>query len=918
MSLLGAPARMTGSRHVAVMWHSRLLQGLRAQARFALPHVATCPLGGLGRGSFLQGTPLLALKYVHACSRPMRCGLPEGGCPCDDGCVSQLKGMSTNGQHTGMNPGGQMNSSGTGQQLTSLVTGNQHALTGYSGCIQDTCLGSRGQHARLGLHSHPRRASSTVASAQGAVREGRPTRGPGDGAAIETPEQLLALKDKKKMRVALLVGYLGTEFKGLQKQEDSDELDTIEAYLEAALFKVGGIRPSNYGQLSKVGWSRSSRTDKGVHSLVTIVSLKMMVDKHAFDGDAEGREIAARINEHLPPSVHVFACIKVARSFNARKAVQSRTYEYMVPAESILGHRLSYIAVSPSGTNGHTHGPLTTLDVPGGQPLLQPSLPRGPAVSPRERLDAMTPGQVALELEQFRAVLRQFEGVHAFHNFTKRRLYRDTFFDRRRSRASDFDKGREGERSSSSRNASGELPRGDGGKNGGGPSASEAAGASAAAGGLQKLFADLRAFLFGREQPVETSSSNALSASPATLTSATLSSSSSTGPSSTSQNPSPLSTPAAAAAASTSAATASILGQARPRQRNGSGASTPYSDQEGRAPERGWSGSPLVASDLPSNRQSPPVTSVNALEASSGEEACHDGASDAGVGPQVEMAGRRRRRADASSPSSEGEEDDDSAASAAADSNESDEEREDDEDDEVGSEAGGELAPQYGDNGELLLSRRKPVLSWSDVIDPEDAISKRHFRRIFEFTCSDVEMIAGRPIVRIIVSGNSFLLNQIRCMVGISMAVAQGFVPPEIIPLMLAKQVRANVPKAPPQNLFLASSVFNFARRQTHAGAAPDPDEDADSPFRSQRMLEIGPVAQQAILEYRDNTMLPGIIALVDAPGSVWSQWTSGWMERQAAYPPEDLASALEQYRAWLARKALLNQEVVEEEEFVE
>lgn len=38
----------------------------------------------------------------------------------------------------------------------------------------------------------------------------------------------------------------------------------IEGELETALFKAGGIRESNYGNLQKIAWARSSRTDKGV------------------------------------------------------------------------------------------------------------------------------------------------------------------------------------------------------------------------------------------------------------------------------------------------------------------------------------------------------------------------------------------------------------------------------------------------------------------------------------------------------------------------------------------------------------------------------------------------------------------------------------------------------------------------------
>lgn len=41
----------------------------------------------------------------------------------------------------------------------------------------------------------------------------------------------------------------------------------IEGELETAVFKAGGIRDSNYGNLHKIGWDRSSRTDKGVSCL---------------------------------------------------------------------------------------------------------------------------------------------------------------------------------------------------------------------------------------------------------------------------------------------------------------------------------------------------------------------------------------------------------------------------------------------------------------------------------------------------------------------------------------------------------------------------------------------------------------------------------------------------------------------------
>ena len=41
------------------------------------------------------------------------------------------------------------------------------------------------------------------------------------------------------------------------------EGETVEDALAKALAAAGGIAPSNATELRKVGWSRSSRTDKG-------------------------------------------------------------------------------------------------------------------------------------------------------------------------------------------------------------------------------------------------------------------------------------------------------------------------------------------------------------------------------------------------------------------------------------------------------------------------------------------------------------------------------------------------------------------------------------------------------------------------------------------------------------------------------
>lgn len=64
-----------------------------------------------------------------------------------------------------------------------------------------------------------------------------------------------------KKKVALVFGYVGKNYHGLQMIDPS--INTIEREIESALFSLGCILPTNKQNLDKIGWSRSSRTDKG-------------------------------------------------------------------------------------------------------------------------------------------------------------------------------------------------------------------------------------------------------------------------------------------------------------------------------------------------------------------------------------------------------------------------------------------------------------------------------------------------------------------------------------------------------------------------------------------------------------------------------------------------------------------------------
>ncbi|KAK6943781.1 Pseudouridine synthase I, TruA, alpha/beta domain, partial [Dillenia turbinata] len=180
----------------------------------------------------------------------------------------------------------------------------------------------------------------------------------------------------RKKKVVMRVGYVGTDYRGLQMQRDEHELSTIEEKLETAIFKAGGILDSNFGNLHKIGWERSSRTDKGVHSLATTVSLKMEIPESAWKEDPNGIVLANYVNSFLPNNIRVFSILPSQRSFDARRECSLRKYSYLLPVE-VIGIKNDF---SAADINHH--------------------------------------------LADFRDILSAFEGDQPFHNYTIRAKYR--------------------------------------------------------------------------------------------------------------------------------------------------------------------------------------------------------------------------------------------------------------------------------------------------------------------------------------------------------------------------------------------------------------------------------------------------------------------------------------------------------------
>eukprot|EP01060_Flectonema_neradi_P001003 TRINITY_DN1058_c1_g1_i1.p1 TRINITY_DN1058_c1_g1~~TRINITY_DN1058_c1_g1_i1.p1 ORF type:complete len:465 (+),score=94.70 TRINITY_DN1058_c1_g1_i1:39-1397(+) len=135
----------------------------------------------------------------------------------------------------------------------------------------------------------------------------------------------------KKKPYALCCGYVGTGYQGMQYNEGCH---TIEGELLKAVHAAGGISDENMsnsgqsglGPLQKTGWMRASRTDKGVHAVMNLLSMKMV---EPADGDI--KKYVETINSNLPKQIRLYAVERVVGSFHAKFGVSHRYYNYVLP-----------------------------------------------------------------------------------------------------------------------------------------------------------------------------------------------------------------------------------------------------------------------------------------------------------------------------------------------------------------------------------------------------------------------------------------------------------------------------------------------------------------------------------------------------------------------------------------------------------
>ncbi|CAL8468878.1 g8419 [Coccomyxa elongata] len=90
-------------------------------------------------------------------------------------------------------------------------------------------------------------------------------------------------------------------------------------------------------------------------------------------------------------------------------------------------------------------------------------------------------------------------------------------------------------------------------------------------------------------------------------------------------------------------------------------------------------------------------------------------------------------------------------------------------------------------------------------VPASDPAAKRY---ILSFKCAGTMEMGGQQWVRMVVLGQSFMLHQIRKLVGMAVAVMRGIAPPDAISLALDPARTVTTPMAPELGLFLDECVF--------------------------------------------------------------------------------------------------------------
>jgi tRNA pseudouridine38-40 synthase len=246
-----------------------------------------------------------------------------------------------------------------------------------------------------------------------------------------------ALKSIVKRKVAVLCGFNGSKYQGMQMNHKAH---TIEGELFSAMCHTGLISPTNSVDPKKISWMRACRTDKGVHAAGQVISMKMEM----MDGVEVLRD---KLNDALPQDIRVFGILEAAGSFHSKERCDSRVYEYVMPTYVFAPvNRDAFFAFS--GKKGEQNDQSVVDDAQSnsgaGSKKVKYSEESDEEEGEEIEMDSKDSDfftefipteqeEAAIrafrltkeQLERIESLLKCYRGTHPFHNFTPRKTIKD-------------------------------------------------------------------------------------------------------------------------------------------------------------------------------------------------------------------------------------------------------------------------------------------------------------------------------------------------------------------------------------------------------------------------------------------------------------------------------------------------------------
>ncbi|ORD94136.1 PUS1 [Enterospora canceri] len=197
-----------------------------------------------------------------------------------------------------------------------------------------------------------------------------------------------------KRKIALIWGYSGVGYAGLQFNKDSN---TLERRIIGVLAGLGYISEANSESATKVHMKSASRTDKGVGAVFNVTTMK--INTELTDTVFEKIEHEFSLNNFV-----LYKVCQVPRGFVAHKQARNRSYKYFIPTKF-----------------------METCNLGSEKELLNDQTENGTEKRCKELFRVFTSEDVSFcrgfrveqeQIDKMGRILKLYEGTRDYHNFT--------------------------------------------------------------------------------------------------------------------------------------------------------------------------------------------------------------------------------------------------------------------------------------------------------------------------------------------------------------------------------------------------------------------------------------------------------------------------------------------------------------------